>query len=205
MMDEAAPAWIVTAQLEAPPPPFEGEAVAEVGVEELGEEQDFPPFDPTYFASQLLWLAITFVTLYLLASRLILPRIGGILEDRRDRIARDLDQADRLKQQSSDAVASYDRALAEARARAFKIAAEARDTAKAEAAGRQADTEAVLDKGLATAEARIAEIKQRALADVGEVAAQVAEAVVQRLLGKKPTAGEVKAAVLGAGGGTANV
>ena len=112
---------------EAPAAEIHEEIAAEleggVGVEEHAEEEGtFPPFDPTFFASQLLWLAITFTALYLLMSRVIIPRIGGILEDRRDRIARDLDQAERLKQQSEEAVASYERALAEARSRAQKIA-----------------------------------------------------------------------------------
>lgn len=196
--------WYVVAQAgeEAPAVEAGGEGALEEGVviEEHGEDT-FPPFDPTFFASQLLWLVITFTVLYLLMSRLILPRIGGILEDRRDRIARDLDQADRLKQQSDDAIASYERALAEARAGAFTIAAEAREAAKEEANQRQAAIEADLDKKLAEAEARIADIKAKALADVSEVASEAAEAVVEQLIGKKPTAAEISAAVKAAEGG----
>lgn len=198
--------WIVVAQAgeEAPAAEAEGEAALEEGVviEEEGEDS-FPPFDPTFFASQLLWLAITFTVLYLLMSRLILPRIGGILEDRRDRIARDLDQADRLKQQSDDAIASYERALGEARAGAFTIAAEAREAAKEEANQRQAETEAELEKKLAEAESRIADIKKKALADVTDVASEAAEAVVERLIGKKPTSAEVSSAVKAAEAGNA--
>ena len=201
--------WIVLAQAGEGEPAgviegaaAEGELSEGVVIEEHDEET-FPPFDPTFFASQLLWLAITFTVLYLLMSRLVLPRIGGILEDRRDRIARDLDQADRLKQQSDDAIASYERALAEARSGAFTIAAESREAAKEEANQRQAATEADLDKKLAEAEARIGEIKKKALADVTEVASEAAEAVVEKLLGKKPAASEVTAAVKAAGAGNA--
>lgn len=197
-------AWIIIAQLEAEP--AEGELIEEVGAaEEIEEEETFPPFDPTFFASQLLWLVITFVALYFLMSRIVLPRIGGILEDRRDRIARDLDQAERLKQQSDDAIEAYERALADARGRAFKIANEAREAARAEAAARQAEIEADLDEKLAIAEHRIAEVKKKAVADVGEIAAQAAEAVVQRLIGKKPTGSELSAAVADAGKGMTDV
>lgn len=192
--------WIVTAQVEGAPPPLEGEAVTAVGAEEHAAEREFPPFDSTFFASQLLWLVVTFVALYLLMSRVVLPRIGGILEDRRDRIARDLEQAERLKQQSTNAIASYEKALADARARAFGIAGEARDAAKAEAAARQSQTEAALDEKLAAAEKRIGEVKRKALADVGEIASSAAEAVVERLIGTRPSAGEVREAVAGAGG-----
>jgi len=202
--------WIVIAQADEAEgeTPVEGAAEGEEGLVEgveieSEEEGEFPPFDPTYFASQLVWLVITFTVLYLLMARVVLPRIGGILEDRRDRVARDLDQADRLKQQSDDAIASYERALAEARSGAFTIAAEAREEAKEEADKRQAKTEEELDKKLAEAEARIAEIKNKALQDVTEVASEAAEAVVQRLIGKKPTAAELKSAVEAAEGGNA--
>jgi F-type H+-transporting ATPase subunit b len=190
---------VVIAQLEGEPLGEGGLVEGVVLEEEHAEEDAFPPFEPTFFASQVLWLVITFVALYLLMSRLVLPRIGGILEDRRDRIARDLDQADRLKQQADDAIASYERALAEARAGAFTIAAEARGSAKQEANARQAEVEAKLDVKLADAEKRIADVKAKALADVGEIAAEAAEAVVQRLLGKKPTTAELRDALKAAG------
>ncbi|MHA1560083.1 MAG: F0F1 ATP synthase subunit B [Alphaproteobacteria bacterium] len=198
-MVDFVPIVIAQAEGDAPAdglPVEEGELFEEVVLEEEGhEEADFPPFDSTFFASQLLWLVITFVVLYLLMSRLVLPRIGGILEDRRDRIARDLDQAERLKQQSDDALAGYERALAEARAGAFAIASEARDQAKSEAEAKQSKIEADLDAKLADASSRIGEIKAKALADVSDIATEAAEAVVERLLGKKPTAAELDTAV----------
>ena len=78
----------------------------------------FPPFDASTFASQLLWLAITFVALYLLMSRIALPRIGSILETRHQRVEGDLAEAQRLKDQSDAAIAAHEKALAEARGRA---------------------------------------------------------------------------------------
>src|SRR5258707_15606924 len=83
-----------------------------------GHAREFPPFDKQTFPSQLLWLALTFVALYLMMSRIALPRIGAILEDRRARISRDLAQAQRLKGESGPALASYQKARAAAPARA---------------------------------------------------------------------------------------
>jgi F-type H+-transporting ATPase subunit b len=167
----------------------------EAGELHAAEDEVFPPFDPTFFASQLLWLAITFTALYLVLARVVIPRLGGILEDRRDRIANDLDQAERLKEQSNEAIAAYERALAKARADAFAVGEQAREAAKRAAAAKQAEIEAALNARLAEAEARIGAIKQKALADVGAVATEVAGAVVERLLGVKPTANEISGAV----------
>jgi F-type H+-transporting ATPase subunit b len=164
-------------------------------VETPAEHSVFPPFDTTTFASQLLWLAITFGVLYYLMARVVVPRIAGIIEDRRDRVASDLDQADRLKTESEEALATYEKALAEARAKAFTIAEAAHDEARAAAEAQRAEVEADLNKKLAAAETRIADIKQAALADVGTIAGEATRTIVESLIGAEVAADEVGEAV----------
>jgi F-type H+-transporting ATPase subunit b len=146
-----------------------------------GEHKVFPPFDPSTFASQLVWLAITFGLLYWLLAKVAIPRLEGIIEGRKGRISGDLDAAGRAKSQSEDAIAGYEKALAEARANAGKIAEAAREEAKAAAATKRAATEADLARQLSQAEARIADIKKRALAEVNVIAGETASAVVASL------------------------
>src|SRR4051812_20325654 len=98
--------------------PAEGEVHTDTGAAHEVEHGAFPPFNPATFPSQILWLAITFGLFYLFLQRVALPRIGGILEVRHDRIARDLEQAGRLKQDADAAVAAYEQELADARAKA---------------------------------------------------------------------------------------
>ena len=92
-----------------------------------GGHGGFPPFQSQTFASQLVWLAIAFVLLYVLMAKLALPRVGAIIESRQKRIADDIAEAGQLKLQSDQAVAAYEKALADARARAQAIANETRD------------------------------------------------------------------------------
>ncbi|MBL8582303.1 MAG: F0F1 ATP synthase subunit B [Rhizobiaceae bacterium] len=160
----------------------------------------FPPFDSTYYPSQLLWLAITFGLFYLFLKRVVLPRIGGILEVRRDRIAQDLDQAARMKEEADAAVAAYEQELAEARSKAGGIAQEARDSAKRDADTERKRVEAELEKKLADAEQRIAGIKQGALKEVGSIAEETASAIVERLTGAGADKAAVSAAVANAKG-----
>jgi F-type H+-transporting ATPase subunit b len=167
-------------------------------VEQPAEHKVFPPFDTSTFPSQLLWFALTFVLLYYLMSKVALPRIAGILEDRRDRIASDLDLAERLKQDSEAALTGYEKSLAEARTRANAIAEGARDGAKQAASAKRAATEASLAEKLGVAEKRIGEIKSKALADVGEIATETAEQVVKALVDTDVTRGEVSLAVANA-------
>lgn len=191
------------AQTEATPaqeaPLIEGEAghVETVGETVHGEtgEGAFPPFDPDTFASQLLWLAITFGIFYYLMSRVVLPRISNILETRRGRIAQDLDQAGRLKDDADEAVAAYEQELASARKKASSIATTARDKAKAETDGERKSAEAALDAKLVEAETRIASIRDAALSDVGAIAEETAQAIVTELIGQTPPSSEVASAV----------
>ena len=155
----------------------------------------FPPFDPTYMASQLFWLAITFGVLYFVLSRVALPRIGGILEDRSVRIAQDLDEAARLKEETDAAIAAYEQERAEARSEATKIAQTAKDEAAVDAGANRAEAEAALEAKLTEAETRIAGIKAQALSEVDGIAQSTTEAIVVELLGGKVTAAEIKAAL----------
>ncbi|MGC1695945.1 MAG: F0F1 ATP synthase subunit B [Pseudolabrys sp.] len=155
----------------------------------------FPPFEPQTFASQLVWLAIAFVLLYVLMSRLALPRVASIIEDRQKRIADDLADAERLKQESDAAVAAYEKALADARARAQTIANETREKQQAQADATRKTLEAGLNAKLAEAEKSIAATKQVAMANVRTIAEDAARAIIERLIGTAPNDKAVAEAV----------
>ena len=167
----------------------EGVAAGDATHAEVGQAKTiFPPFDPSTFASQLLWFAITFAVLYWLVSRVAVPRIGGILEQRRARLEGDLKEADRLRQETDRAIAAYEAALAEARQRAHGIAEETRASIKADIDGKRAAVEADLAAKVADAEARIDATKSQALANVEEIAADTAAALVAALSDSVPAA-----------------
>ena len=134
-----------------------------------------PQLDPTHFASQIVWVAITFVVLYLVMARLALPRISAVLEERRARRDDDNDRAAQLLDEAHAAEAQYEAALADARADAQKIIAETHAQIAAEAGQRE--------QQLATAERRIAEAKEAAVNEIATVAVSVAQAATERLIG----------------------
>ena len=155
----------------------------------------FPPFDPSTFSSQLLWLAITFGLFYVLLSRVITPRIGNILETREARIKGDLAEAAKMKDEADAAVAAYEQELATARANATKIGNEARDASKAEADAERKTAEAGLDKKLSDADKRIAAVRAGGMASVGKIAEDTASAILERLTGGKFTSAQISAAI----------
>lgn len=155
----------------------------------------FPPFDPETFGSQLFWLVITFGLLYYLMAKVALPRIGTILEERNDRIADDLAEAEKLKQETDEAIATYEQALGEARQNAHGIAHAARDKAKAKIDADRDRIEAGLGEKIKTAEAEIATVKNAALAEVDSIARDATEALVEALVGGGAGKAEIADAV----------
>ena len=151
-----------------------------------GHKGVFPPFDSHTFASQLVWLAITFVLLYLLMAKIALPRVGGIIAERQKRIDDDLVQANSFKTQSDAALAAYEKALADARNRAQSIANDMREKQTAEAESVRKKIEDQFNVKLADAEKAIAATKQAAMANVRGIATDAAKAIVERLTGKAP-------------------
>ena len=144
----------------------------------------FPPFDPSTFASQILWFAITFAVLYVVMSRVAIPQIGSILDKRQARIDGDLKEAERLRGETDKAVAAYETALATARKNAHGIAEETRASIKADLDGKRKVVEDDLSKKVAEAESRISKNKADALGRVGEIASDTAAALVTQLTGE---------------------
>ncbi len=151
-----------------------------------GAKPAFPPFQKETFASQLIWLAIFFVGLYLLMSRIALPRVGGIIEARTSQIEGDLAEANRLKLESESAIAAYEKTLADARANAQAIGAKKRDELMAAADKRRKTLEDQLNRKLEDAEKTIAATKTSAMGNVRGIATEAAAAIVERLIGQAP-------------------
>ena len=155
----------------------------------------FPPFDSEYFPSQLVWLAISFVLLYALMSRIALPRIGGIMAARSKVISDDLAAAEQLKERSNAAQMAYDKALADARGRAQAIAAATREQQARETEALHKRIEAQLHDRMAAAEQAIEKSRGAAMGNVRSIAAETAAAIVERLIGQRPRDEDIAAAL----------
>ena len=154
-----------------------------------------PQLNPLDWAPQIIWLVITFSILYVLMKRVALPRIGSVIEARHARIAGDIEAADKLRRETQEAIAAYEQALAEAKARAQAIAREANNKLKDEMAAERAALDRDLAARSAEAEKRIHQAKTAALKDVNQVASETAAEIVRSLIGVALSKPEVSAAV----------
>lgn len=154
-----------------------------------------PQLDTSTYPSQLLWLALTFGALYLVLSRVLLPRIASAIETRKSRIASDLSQAEQLNQQAQTASDAYDKALADARTRANAIAQENRAEVTSQLDAEQARVDQELTAKMVQAEAAVAATRAKAMGEVGSIASSLVADVVEQLSGTKPSDKAVQAAI----------
>ena len=148
---------------------------------EAGEAVGMPQLDFSTFPNQIFWLCIALVVLYLILSRVALPRIAAVLAERQGTITNDIAAAEELKQAARDAEAAYEKALSDARAEANRIADETKAEMQKEVEAAMAEADVEIAKRTEASEARIAEIRDGAAAAVAEVARDTAKAVVAAL------------------------
>jgi F-type H+-transporting ATPase subunit b len=155
----------------------------------------FPPFATETYASQLLWFAIAFGLLYYVMSRIALPRVAAVMENRSQRIGADLAEAERLRVESEAAGAAYEKSLNDARTRAKAIAQEMREALTAESEAKRKRLELELHERLNVAEKTIGAKTQEAMASVRGIAADTVAAIVERLTGQAPDRRAVETAL----------
>ena len=160
-----------------------------------GHKAPFPPFQKDTYASQLVSVVVAFAALYLIVSRIALPRVGSLLDARQNAIEGDLAAAQKLKDESDSALKAYESELAAARSRAQAISAETRDKLNAAAEAQRKTLEDQLSVKLADAEKTIASTREAAMSNVRGIAADAAAAIVQRLTGMMPDGKAVDSAV----------
>jgi F-type H+-transporting ATPase subunit b len=165
-----------------------------------------PQFDFSTAPSQLFWLVVTFVALYLLLWRLVLPGIDQVMEARRRKIDDDLARAERLRNEAAAVIADFEKTLAEARGEAARVLKEANDAASQEATQRIDAFNAELAGRVEEGEARIAVAVKEAETKLQAIAVEAVGQVTAKLLGRSvPQAAierAVVAAVAGSGGGS---
>lgn len=168
----------------------------ETGAEVLHvAEAGMPQLDTAIFPNLIFWLVVALVALYLILTKVALPRIGAILAERNDAISNDLEMAAIYKRRAQEAETAYNAALAKAREEAQKIAAEAKAQVGKELSGVMAKADAEIAAKAAESEGRIREIEASATESVAEVARSAAADIVAAL-GRKPAAEKTIAAAV---------
>lgn len=154
-----------------------------------------PQLDPSSFASQLFWLAITFSFLYVIMARFTLPRIASVLQTRQEKIANDLENAASLKEDAEGLEADYTSSIEETRRKANALISEASAKVTASSAKKHLEHDkALLEKAL-EAEKRIADARAQAINEISTVSSDLCGLIVKKILNVKVTKKQTDSAV----------
>jgi F-type H+-transporting ATPase subunit b len=153
-----------------------------------------PQFDFSWWPGQIAWFLIVFFAVMAFMRLFTVPRVGGAIDERERRIADAIAEAKRAKAEADAQAEAAQADAAQARAQAQKVAADARAKAQGEIAARLGQEEAKLAAAGAEAESRIAKARDAAMSNVAGIAADTAQAIVEKLTGKAPTKAELTAA-----------
>jgi F-type H+-transporting ATPase subunit b len=163
--------------------------------DEHGAGAGMPQLDATTYASQILWLILTFSLLYYLLKTKALPRVADILEARQERISNDLDKAAALRMEAEAAAEEYAKVVADAQAKASEAIKATRDAVTADISARGAALDKELGAKIASAESAIDAARSKALGELEEVAVEAAQAATRQLIGVEVSETEAKAAL----------
>lgn len=176
---------------DAAPVAAEGETHAST---EAASSAGMPQLNPASYPSQLFWLGVTFIAMYVLMSRSVLPRIADVLEKRRARREGDLALADQLTREAEEAKASYEKLYAEAKNKANTLIADAEAAVRASDEQESAALDKTLVEKMQKAEASIRASRAEVVERLAPVVSDVAAEVVKSIAGKAPTDAQLKAA-----------
>jgi F-type H+-transporting ATPase subunit b len=165
----------------------------------MAAETGMPQLDTSAWPPQLFWLGVTFLALYFIVSRKVIPGVGGTIAARKGRISDDLAAAQKFKLEVDEAAKAYEAAIAAAKARAHAITQEAQAKLDQDADQHGHKLDAELGAKIGAAEKSIAAAKRKALAEVKTVAADMAVQIVGQLTGARVTKAAAAAAVGKAG------
>ncbi len=157
------------------------QATTETVEQDAGGLPQLTVFEDGTYTNQVAWLLLTFVLLYIVVSRMVVPRVTSVLEEREEKIAGDLDTAERLRAEAEGVREAYEASIAEARLKAQQTLADAKDAARADIARAQAELDAKLMADANAAEERIAAAKAEAMAGLESIATEVAAEMVAKL------------------------
>jgi F-type H+-transporting ATPase subunit b len=167
-------------------------ATTEVAGKDAG---GLPQLDVSTFEEQIVWLFLSFFALYFIVSKVALPRVTKVLEEREERIAGDLDKAETQRRKSDEIKAAYEEALASSRAKAQTVIADSKATLQKDMAKAQSELDAKLNAKAAKAEAAIKAAKDKALMGLGDVAREITYDMAQKLAGVDVSDKDIASAV----------
>ena len=158
-------------------------------------EAGMPQLDPKYWASQAFWLILVFTILYISISKFYLPKIKNNLEDRENKIKKDIDDANKFKELSETRLKEYKRILENAKREVIKIHLESKNTLDKDIQKKKETIEKEIEKEISKAQKEIIELKKNSISEIQKISENIAASIIENISGDKLNESSIKATV----------
>tara|TARA_B100002052_G_C15529176_1_gene439639 strand:+ start:24 stop:599 length:576 start_codon:yes stop_codon:yes gene_type:complete len=158
-------------------------------------EAGMPQLDPKYWASQAFWLILVFTILYISISKFYLPKIKNNLEDRENKIKKDIDDANKFKELSETRLKEYERILENAKREVIKIHLESKNTLDKDIQKKKETIEKEIEKEISKAQKEIIELKKNSISEIQKISESIAASIIENISGDKLNESSIKATV----------
>ena len=158
-------------------------------------EAGMPQLDPKYWASQAFWLILVFTILYISISKFYLPKIKNNLEDRENKIKKDIEDANKFKELSETRLKEYERILENAKREVIKIHLESKNTLDKDIHKKKETIEKEIEKEISKAQKEIIELKKNSISEIQKISESIAASIIENISGDKLNESSIKATV----------
>ena len=159
------------------------------------ESGGMPQLNPEFWISQIFWLTLTFGVLYVILSKLILPKISSNLELRKSQIQDNIEAADKRRESSEAKLKEYDNIVLKSKSDAKNILGDDKENALKEINAKRKTIEKQIDEEIEKAEQEINVLKKSAPEKINKIAKEMASEILKKLIGSEINNSSISAIV----------
>jgi F-type H+-transporting ATPase subunit b len=147
------------------------------------ESGGMPQLNPEFWISQIFWLILTFGILYIVLSKLILPKISANLELRKSQIQENIEAAEKQREDSEGKIKNYNEIVLKSKLEAKNIFKESREKALKDIGSKREALDKQIDEEIKKAEQEIALLKKGAPEKISKIAIETSAEIIKKLIG----------------------
>ena len=164
-------------------------------VKVFGAEKGMPQLNPEFWAAQVFWLILIFIVLYLIVSKVFLPKITYSVENRKSKVVNDLHEAQKLKEQAEKKLEEYNQIIDETKKEAKKIIAESNKSLESDIKNKKQKLDEQIDQEIKTVEKEIKDLKKTSIESISKIASEISGEMIKLIIDSEVNKSSVSAIV----------
>ena len=158
-------------------------------------EAGMPQLDPRYWPSQVFWLILVFLVLYMSIAKFFLPKIKDNLDNRENKIKEDLENAHKFKDQSEIKLKEYEAILDKAKKDVAKIHVESKRLLDKQIQLKKEKMEKEIESEILKAQSEILELKKNSISSIQTISKEIDSDIIENISGEKLNESSIKATI----------